>query len=294
MFGEYLIIKKNGQIDTSKILNEEEVIKRLQGNRNKNFDFEETVRSNDLFGKKLDMYLGIKKYVENIIKKNIMYKEIKTSTIFYKNERLKKLQSLFGLNLFECSNNLILRPATDFGVFSLLQDSLIEISELPIVYYEIGDCYRLEKEFDGSLIKSYSFEMPDMHVIAKYNFYDIVSKHLMLYKCILDYYEFNYAFALRITQREYDIYFDKLKKISETLNLDLFVNIIPFTIRYWEAKFKFVRINDRNTQVQLSTVQVDYISSEIFNFKSTELKNLIVVHSSPGSIQRLLSSRLGE
>lgn len=152
----------------------------------------------------------------------------------------------------------------------------------------MGLCYRLEDQFDGSLLRSYSFELPDIHVIAKENIYEIVKQHMLLYKKILDKFGIRRVAALRITEKEFEIYSDKIKEVANDLNEDIFINTVPSTIRYWEAKFKFVQVNKENKAVQLSTVQVDYQTSKIFNFKDEVNQNVTVVHSSPGSVQRLL------
>ena len=264
----------------------------LQSKNQSNCSFVDGVeKKNDnvfLTGNKYDAYTKIKSYINEIIKTNINPVNVVSPTIFKKNNRLEELQKLFGLDIFQCSGNLILRPATDFGIFTLLENTTIKNCDLPKAYYEMGLCYRLEDEFDGSLIRSYSFELPDIHVIVKTNFYEIVKQHMVLYKQILDNFGINRATALRITEQEFTLYSDKIKEIAKDLNEDIFLNIVPSTIRYWEAKFKFVQVNKENKQIQLSTVQVDYQTSKIFNFKDEVNENVAVIHSSPGSIQRLL------
>lgn len=111
---------------------------------------------------------------------------------------------------------------------------------------------------------------------------------MTLYKELLDQLGITRAVELRITEQEFFSNQENIKNIANNLNEDIFLNIVPNTIRYWESKFKFVQINNENKKVQLSTVQVDYKTSKIFNFKSENNEYLTVIHSSPGSLQRLL------
>lgn len=190
--------------------------------------------------------------------------------------------------MFECSDDLILRPATEFSIFTLLEDTVLKNEELPKTYYEMGLYYRLEDDFDAALLKSYSFELPDTHVILNSGVYETIKEHLTIYKNLLDTLQIPYTVAVRITENEFNIKKSNIEEISRKLNRDIFVNVVPNSIRYWETKFKFINIDKNNKQIQLSTVQVDYSTSKIFNFKSELGQNMTVIHSSPGSIQRIL------
>lgn len=294
MFGKYYILRKNGSVEDIVIQSEEEVILSLQKSNSSldtNFNCATVRKKYDylfLTEHTWDIYLKLKSYVDSFIDDKFNPTHVISSTIFKKNANLEKLQKLFGLDLFECSKNLILRPATDFGIFTLLENSIIKNCALPKCYYERGLCYRLEDNFDGSLVRSYSFELPDIHTIIQSNGYKIVKQHMELYKQFLDKLGIPRAIELRITENEFLLNADNIKDIAATLNEDIFLNIIPTSIRYWESKFKFVQINSENKKVQLSTVQVDYNSSQIFNFKNEKNEYLTVIHSSPGSLQRLL------
>ena len=294
MIGKYYILSKNGNINELFVKSEEEVVLSLQRraqNPKINFDcignfskFSNIFLTENIY----NMYSNLKSYINNFINNRLNPVHIISPTIFKKNSKFEELQKLFGLDLFQCSNDLILRPATDFGVFSLLENMTIKNCDLPKCYYEIGLCYRLEENFDGSLIRSYSFELPDIHIITNNYFYETVKQHMTLYKELLDQLGITRAVELRITEQEFFSNQENIKNIANNLNEDIFLNIVPNTIRYWESKFKFVQINNENKKVQLSTVQVDYKTSKIFNFKSENNEYLTVIHSSPGSLQRLL------
>ncbi|NDV96417.1 hypothetical protein D0T84_16065 [Dysgonomonas sp. 521] len=289
VFGTYYIMNKNGDLDKINIEDEEQIIASLQNNKPQSLIVKKKIKNNVYFTEDMfELYSEIKTYINDNIQKNINPINIISPTLFKNNTKIEKLQKLFGLKLFLCPNDLILRPATDFGIFMLLENSIHKNADLPKAYYEIGNCYRLENEFNNSLLRSFCFELPDIHIIAKNDAYGIVNRHMLLYKEILNNFKINYAIALRITEKEFNLNLEAIKFIANSLREEIFINIVPNTIRYWETKFKFVRIDKNNEQVQLSTVQVDYQSSEIFNFTNEFKKNLIVIHSSPGSIQRML------
>lgn len=294
VFGKYYIPRKDGNVEDIAIKSEEEVVLSLQKSRNSSKHC-----SNCIIDKKkngcvfltkdtLNIYLELKSYVDSFINDVFNPTHVISSTIFKKTANLEELQKLFGLDLFECSKDLILRPATDFGIFTLLENSTIRDCDLPKCYYERGLCYRLEDAFDGSLVRSYSFELPDIHTVTQSDCYEIVKQHMVSYKQFLDKLGITRAVALRITEKEFFSNAECIKDIAATLNEDIFLNVVPASIRYWESKFKFVQINSEGKKVQLSTVQVDYNSSKIFNFKGENNKYLTVIHSSPGSLQRLL------
>lgn len=288
MFGEYYILSENNFISAPNLKSEEELIILLQKNRYVAIRQDDNKKSMYLFGEDYDLYYETREYIDTEIKKIISPIKITTPTLYKHSSRLAKLQEQFGLELFKCSMDMVLRPATDYGVFSLLEDTILKIRDLPIAYYELGTCFRIENEFDSSLLRSYSFDLPDIHVIVNGHYYEMVNAHLLLHKHILENLGIDFVVVLRITQNEFNRYSQQIESIASNLDRNILINVVPSSIRYWESKFKFVQVNQLNKQVQLSTVQVDYQSSKIFNFKDEFKENLVVIHSSPGSVQRLL------
>lgn len=233
----------------------------------------------------------IKEIIEKEIKNNLIIKEVKTTTIIKNNKRLEELQKLFGLPKFECSQEYILVPASDFGVFSLYEDTNFKKEQLPTTVYEFAKCYRIEDKKQDPLRRPTSFNLPDIHCFINDKVYEEVQKHLVVYGEILRILEIPYFISLRITEKEYKEKKEDLKNIAKELRKDIIVNIVPSSIKYWESKFKYIYKNSNNEFIQLSTVQVDYTTSDIFNIKM-EGKNIRVIHSSIGSMERVLYSYL--
>lgn len=297
MNNRYILIENSGNIQELSVSDEAVIMNSLQNRSSCNTSVYDKLVVQELLdkkvcliGKRYDIYTKIKQNINETIQKEINPVEFIPPPIFLKKPRLVELQKLFGLKLFQCSHDLILPPATDFGLFSLLEDTVIVTKELSKAYYALENCFRFEDNFDNSLIRSYNFELPDIHVIVprKTDFFKVIKQHLFLYKQILEKMQISYAVMLRITEEKFSTYLDEIKTIPKTLSKDILVHIITASRRYWDAKFKFVHINKENLQVQLSTVQIDYKISQLFNFKDEFGNHFIVIHSSPGSIQRLL------
>ena len=239
----------------------------------------------------LEYFNYIKKTIEKEIKDGLAVEEIKTTTILKNNERLEELQKLFGLQQFKCNEEYILVPASDFGVFSLYEDVNLKRDQLPIRLYEFAKCYRIEEKKKHSLKRPTTFNLPDIHCFIDKNVYEEVQKHLVIYSKILKILEIPFFVSLRISEKEYQEKKEIIRNIAKELEEDIIVNIVPNSIKYWESKFKYIYKDSKNEYIQLSTVQVDYKTSNIFKIKM-EGKNIKIVHSSIGSMERLLHSYL--
>lgn len=128
-----------------------------------------------------------------------------------------------------------------------------------------------------------------MFIVYK-NVYKEAKKHLVIYSRILKILEIPFFISLRISEKEYQ---EKkiIKKIAIELEKDIIVNIVPNSIKYRESKFKYIYKDSNNEYIQLSTVQGDYKTSNIFKIKM-EGKDIRIIHSSIGSMERLLYSYL--
>ncbi len=99
-------------------------------------------------------------------------------------------------------------------------------------------CYRLEDAFDGSLVRSYNFELPDIHTVTQSDCYEIVKQHMVSYKQFLDKLGITRAVALRITEKEFFSNTECIKDIAATLNEDMF--LLYLQIISWIQQLLFV------------------------------------------------------
>lgn len=235
----------------------------------------------------LKKFYYLKNIIEKNIKSNLEIQEIKTPDVIKNNDKLEELQKLFGLEKFNCSEEYILSPASDFGVFSAYEEKEFEEKEIPLRVYDFARCYRIEDKKKDVLKRPTSFYLPDIHCFMEKDTYKEVLEHLKLYEKILKEIQIPYFIALRISEQEYENNKEKICNIAKELKNNIIINIVPSSIKYWEAKFKYIYKDSNNDFIQLSTVQVDYRTSKIFNIK-VKGKDAEIIHSSIGSMERLL------
>lgn len=235
----------------------------------------------------LEKFYYLKNIIEENIKSNLKIQEIKTPEVIKSNDKLEELQKLFGLEKFNCNEGYILSPASDFGVFSAYEGKEFKEEDIPLRVYEFARCYRIEDKKRDVLKRPTSFYLPDIHCFMGKDTYKEVLKHLKLYEKILKKIQIPYFIALRISEQEYNNSKEKICNIAKELKNNIIINVVPSSIKYWESKFKYVYKDSNNDFIQLSTVQVDYRTSKIFNIK-VKGKNAEIIHSSIGSMERLL------
>jgi threonyl-tRNA synthetase len=299
MVGFYRLIDENGaenEIAIDSFKKEKEIYNTYFKKNNKepnNINIENMSYSPIYVDKDLECFSKLKNIIEKNIKEKLNVNEIKTPNILENNERFVELQKLFGLEQFICNNNYILPPASDFAVFEWFKGRDIVKKEIPYRIYEFAKCYRIEeKEKQTNVLKRpTSFHLPDIHVFHDEGSYEECLKHLQIYDNVLNELDIKHDLALRITEEEYNFHKDKIIEISKKLNKKMIVNVVPSSIKYWESKFKYIYIDSQEDVVQLSTVQVDYRTSKLFNIK-IEGEYAKIIHSSIGSMERVMYAYL--
>jgi threonyl-tRNA synthetase len=196
---------------------------------------------------------------------------------------------------------LLLRFAGDFGLFSMMKDANLNHKNLPLRIYEISDSFRYEQSGACSGLKRLrGFTMPDIHCFCKdldsaleefsqlYKFYD-----QLLHEAGLP-----FAVAFRVVddfwKTNKDFVVDRLKESKK----DGLVEILDKMKHYWNLKHEFQYIDSTKDNFQLSTVQLDISDSERYGLKyiesSGDKKPVVIVHSSMGSIERMIGAILEE
>lgn len=196
---------------------------------------------------------------------------------------------------------LLLRFAGDFGLFSMMKDAQVSHTDLPLRVYEISPSFRLEKSGECSGLKRLrSFTMPDIHCFCKdletalkeyaklYQFYDGFLNEAQLpfavaFRTVKDFWKENKQFIV-----------DRLKDSKK----DGLIEVLDEMKHYWNLKHEFQYIDSTGDNVQLSTVQLDISDSERYGLNYTDLdgkkKPMVIVHSSMGSVERILGAILEE
>ncbi|MBQ8425245.1 MAG: hypothetical protein IJX17_04420 [Clostridia bacterium] len=220
---------------------------------------------------------------KTLIEQNIEVLRVKTPSIFEIDDKLLKQQELFGLAPFVVNEKFLLPPASDFGIFKMLENTTIDNANANR-FYEIATCYRKE-DSAKAFKRQFVFGLPDFHSIKYKN--DIKSEILLFMNfnaTVLRKLNIKFIISLRITEDEYENQKDVILKLAKDYQTPISVNILPSTIRYWTAKYKLLYMDSTNSFIQLSTVQVDYSTCDLFSINGGDT----VIHSSPGSLERLI------
>lgn len=280
----YKLIDKNGAEIDIKANSEKELYDKYyitEANKEKDVDISKINFSPVYENENIKMFNSIKEIIETKIIEYLKVSEIRMPSIIKNTEKLKELQELFGLKQFVCDGDYILPPASDFCVFSYFENKNFIKAEMPIKIYQFTNCYRIEDKDrqNNVLTRPTCFHLPDIHCFVENNVYQETLKHLKVYENILNELEIPYLMAMRITENEYIKQKEEIQNIAKKLKKNIIINIVPSSIRYWETKFKYIYKDSKGEYIQLSTVQVDYKSSKIFNIRM-EGKNVIILHSS--------------
>ena len=194
---------------------------------------------------------------------------------------------------------LFLRFAGDFGLFRMMKTVRMHVRQLPIRVFELSPSYRLEtrRECVG-LRRQRMFTMPDIHCFCKDipQAFEEFRKLTIYYSKLLNGLELNFAHAYRIDKAFYEEYSEFLINLTLEIKKPALVQILPKRKHYWALKNEFQFVDSVGKNVQLSTVQVDVEDSERYGItyidEDGSRKGCIIVHSSPGSIERLLCAIL--
>jgi len=190
---------------------------------------------------------------------------------------------------------LLLRFAGDFGLFRMMKDVRVSYKQLPIRVFELSPSFRLEKRGECvGLRRLRAFTMPDIHSFCKDFDQGIEEfKHLTLfYDKILKGLELSYVLVFRAVKEYYEKLKDFLKELIRLLNTPALVEILPEMKHYWAIKSEYQILDSVGGNAQLSTVQLDVEDAERYGITYTDengdKKGCIILHSSVGSIERLL------
>jgi len=194
---------------------------------------------------------------------------------------------------------LILRFAGDFGLFRMIRDCMFNYKQLPFRIYEISPSFRKEQKGELTGLRRCSFfYMPDLHSFCKdleegkNEFLKIFEKFTELLNGI----DIDYAICFRIVEK----YFRELKPMLLDLlkhaKVPAVIELLEEAKHYWICKSEHQAIDSLGGNAQLSTVQLDIKDSERYGIGYTDVsgkkRGCIIIHSSVGSIERLVYSIL--
>jgi len=197
----------------------------------------------------------------------------------------------------ESEKEFVLRFAGDFGLFRMLRDAVISYRHMPFRIYEISKSFRYEQSGELSGLKRLrGFHMPDLHSFSRSveeawnEFEAIFIKHVEIMEAL----GIEYTIAFRAVEEFYEKYKERITGLLKRAGRDAFIEVIAQRTHYWVIKDEFQGIDSASGSVQLCTVQLDVEDGERYGITYTdengEKKYCTIVHTSVGSIERLLYS----
>jgi threonyl-tRNA synthetase len=193
------------------------------------------------------------------------------------------------------NKTLILRFAGDFGLFKMMKDCTFTYKQLPLRIFEISPSFRKEKRGELTGLRRCSFfYMPDLHCFCmdleqgKKEYETLFKKYTKFLNGI----KIDYAIAFRIVEKYYKELKPMLIRVLKHAKKPALIELLRGAKHYWVCKSEHQAIDSVGGNAQLCTVQLDVEDSERYGIKYVDKngkkKGCIIVHSSVGSIERLI------
>ena len=190
---------------------------------------------------------------------------------------------------------LVLRFAGDFGLFRMMRDAVFSYRQLPIRIYEISPSFRREQR--GELVglrRCSFFHMPDLHSFCK-DLDQAAEEYKLIFKKyteLLNGVGIDYAIAFRIVKNYYEGFKPILLELLQHAGRPALIELLEEAKHYWVVKSEHQAIDSVAGNAQLCTVQLDVEDSERYGIyyidKDGRKKGCIIIHTSVGSIERLM------
>jgi threonyl-tRNA synthetase len=241
----------------------------------------------------------LEKWVYEIVVKGLNAMKIDTPILYNWNEPDIREQAIAfrerDYRIEYPRKTLILRFAGDFGLFRMMKDCTFTYKQLPFRIYEISPSFRKEKKGELTGLRRCSFfHMPDLHSFCKdlNQAKDEYRKIFKKYTEVLNGIKIDYAICFRVVEK----YFKELKPMLVELlkhaKRPALIELLGEAKHYWICKSEHQAIDSVGGNAQLCTVQLDVEDSERYGIKYMDKdgkkKGCIIVHSSVGSIERLI------
>jgi threonyl-tRNA synthetase len=204
-----------------------------------------------------------------------------------------------GYRLKVGGEELTLRFAGDFGLFSMMRGAQLSYHHLPLRVYELSKSFRLEQRGECvGLRRLRAFTMPDIHCFCR-DLKQGMEEYAELFKVyteLADSMGVGYAIAFRAVEdfyREHKGWFLELIKL---VGQPALIELLPERRHYWVVKHEHQFIDSQGGNAQLCTVQLDVEDSERYGItymdERGERRGCLIVHSSMGSIERWIYALL--
>ena len=197
------------------------------------------------------------------------------------------------------NRTLLLRFAGDFGLFKLMKQTGMSYKQMPVRIFELSPSYRFEQSGECVGLKRLrAFTMPDIHCFCR-----DLKQGLEEYERLFNAYTklqgvmgLDYVVAFRVVKEFYEQNRAFLVRLVRFVKRPALIELLPERKHYWVMKHEFQVIDSVGGNAQLATVQLDLEDSERYGIfyvdERGERRGCIILHSSMGSIERLIYAAL--
>lgn len=194
---------------------------------------------------------------------------------------------------------LVLRFASDPGVFPLLAKLSFSHAQMPLKVYEEAECFRREREGElVGLARVRNFHMTDMHALctdqqsARTEFEHLSSLFKNLMNQTIG--SLSWVMGWEGTQAFFEQNEDWITDICQRMEVPSFIKLMPEATHYYSMKNEYQAISPDGVNQQISTVQWDEKNGKRFGIRYIDETGKrrdvpIILHASSfGSIERTL------
>jgi threonyl-tRNA synthetase len=199
------------------------------------------------------------------------------------------------------NRTLLLRFAADFGLFRMMRDTVMSYKQMPVRIFELSPSYRLEQSGECVGLKRLrAFTMPDLHCFCRdlEQGLEEYERLFLKYTELTDAMEIKYVVAFRMVKDFYEQNREFIARLLKHIKRPALIELLPERKHYWVMKHEFQEVDAVGGNAQLATVQLDIEDSERYGIfyidERGKKRGCIILHSSMGSIERLIYAVLEE
>jgi len=197
------------------------------------------------------------------------------------------------------NRTLLLRFSGDFGLFKMMQKTVMTYRQMPVRIFELSPSYRLEQSGECVGLKRLrAFTMPDIHCFCR-DLKQGMEEYFRLFRTyaeMMKSMKLRYVVAFRVVEDFYREHREFILRMLRLVKRPAVIELLPQRKHYWVLKHEFQFIDSTGGNAQLSTVQLDLEDSERYGITYVDengaRRGCTILHSSMGSIERWIYALL--
>jgi threonyl-tRNA synthetase len=197
------------------------------------------------------------------------------------------------------NRTLLLRFSGDFGLFKMMQKTVMTYRQMPVRIFELSPSYRLEQSGECVGLKRLrAFTMPDIHCFCR-DLKQGMEEYFRLFRTyaeMMKSMKLRYVVAFRVVEDFYREHREFILRMLRLVKRPAVIELLPQRKHYWVLKHEFQFMDSTGGNAQLSTVQLDLEDSERYGITYVDengaRRGCTILHSSMGSIERWIYALL--